>query len=63
MPGLRDEPGHFSICTLVTLCDAPYFTITCVQGGHALFNPAPGSCDGVVGVERRTWTGVKRLFE
>jgi hypothetical protein len=52
-------------CPLVTLCDVPYFTIVCMAGSQARINPPPGAiCDlPVLGVEARTWTAVKNLYE
>jgi hypothetical protein len=54
----------FFRCPLVTLCDAPIYTIVCVEGMGALLNPPPGdACNLPIGVELHTWSRVKRLYE
>jgi len=45
-------------CPLVVLCDAPVFTKLCVPGGEAFLNG--GVC--TVGVEDKSWSSVKSLF-
>lgn len=45
-------------CSLLVLCDAPVFTKVCVPGGEAFLNS--GNC--TVGVEDKSWTSVKSLF-
>jgi hypothetical protein len=51
-------------CPLVTLCDAPQFTMVCSGTADARINPLPGEVcnEVVVGVEPRTWAGVKGLY-
>jgi hypothetical protein len=51
-------------CPLVTLCDAPQFTMVCSGAADARINPLPGAvCNDVaVNVEPRTWAGVKGLY-
>jgi hypothetical protein len=61
----RNPPGNPMFnCPLVTLCDAPMYTIVCMAGSQGRINPSPGTfCDDVVvGVEPRTWTAVKGLY-
>lgn len=46
------------------LCDVPYFSGVCIQGAGAVLAPgAGGECDGTVGVQQRTWSGVKLLYD
>ena len=45
-------------CPAVTLCDDPIFTELCVRGGQGIINGA--NC--TVGVEQKTWSGVKNLY-
>lgn len=47
------------LCPLVTLCDGPVFTKLCVSGGEAFLN-AGRPC--TVGVEAKSWSQVKSLF-
>ena len=47
-------------CPLVTLCDSPTFTKLCVSGGEAFLNVPDRSC--TVGVEQKSWTAIKRMF-
>lgn len=54
-------------CPLVTLCDFPNFTKTCVAGGVAVFNPtdppcAAPLCKVTIGVENTTWSVAKALY-
>ena len=46
-------------CPLLFLCDAPVFTRLCVPGGEAFLNG--GVC--TVGVEKKSWSSVKSLFD
>lgn len=46
-------------CPLVTLCDAPVFSLFCVSGGQGFLNQ-PGPC--TVGVEQKSWSQVKSMF-
>jgi len=46
-------------CQLVTLCDVQ-FTLLCVRAGQAFLNSAT-PCS--IGVESRSWSAVKRLFD
>jgi len=51
-------------CPWAILCDVPYFSGVCIQGTGAVLNPgAGGECDGTVGVQQRTWSGVKLLYD
>jgi hypothetical protein len=45
-------------CPLLVLCDAPVFTKICVGAGEAFLNR--GTC--TVGVEEKSWSSVKSLF-
>jgi hypothetical protein len=45
-------------CPLVTLCDAPVYTKSCVSGGVAILNGR--SCQ--IGVESTSWSHVKGLY-
>jgi len=58
----RNPPSNINFnCPLVTLCDAN-FTSLCVRGGEAFMNRA-GSPPCTVGVEQKSWSGVKELFK
>lgn len=46
-------------CPLQTLCDSPSFTKICVGGGQGIING--GDC--TVGVEPKSWSQVKSLFD
>ena len=46
-------------CPELLRCDPPIYTSVCVAGGEAVFNGPPCT----VGVQRATWTQVKRLFD
>ena len=55
----RSPPSNSRFpCPLVTLCDAPAFSILCVSGGEAFING--GTC--AVSVSRTTWTAMKSLY-
>ena len=45
-------------CPVLVACDAPYYTMHCVPGGEAFLNGRPCT----VGVDAKTWTEVKSLF-
>jgi len=45
---------------IVTLCDAPLYTAVPVYGGQFIINPLSRHC--TVGVEEKSWSGVKNLF-
>lgn len=45
-------------CPLLVLCDSPVFTKLCVPGGEGFVNG--GVC--TVGVEQKSWSSVKGLF-
>ena len=45
-------------CPVLVLCDAPIFTTICVPGGQAIWNGPPCT----VGVDQKSWSGVKNLF-
>jgi hypothetical protein len=47
-------------CALVTQCDAPVYTATCVAGGTAIIN-ATEPC--VIAVTRSSWSKIKRLYD
>jgi hypothetical protein len=50
----RDCPG-------LVFCNFPIFDAVCVTGGQYILNPAPpNTCS--VGVEQKTWGGVKGLY-
>jgi len=57
------SPNPLFPCPLVTLCD-PFFIIVCVEGRSMTLNPAPGSeCDIPIGVQRVTWSRIKRMYD
>jgi hypothetical protein len=47
-------------CPVLNLCDGPVFTQVCVTGGEFIINPMLRNC--TVGLETRTWSGVKDLY-
>ena len=47
-------------CALVTQCDAPVYTATCVAGGTAIINSVE-PC--VIAVTPTSWTRIKRLYD
>jgi hypothetical protein len=61
----RNPPLNLNFpCPLVTLCDAPLYTIACMtRGATAYFNPAAETPCIPTAVERLTWGSVKQLYE
>ena len=50
-------------CPLVTMCDFPMYSMTCVGGSQLHINPPAGAeCEKTLGVQAGTWTTVKGLY-
>jgi hypothetical protein len=61
----RNPPPNLNFpCPLVTLCDAPLYTIACMtRGATAYFNPTVETPCIPTSVEPLTWGRVKQLYE
>ena len=58
---VANPPTNIAYTTpIVTLCDPPLYTAVPVYGGQFIINPLSRHC--TVGVEEKSWSGVKSLF-
>jgi len=55
------HPGE-PFCPIMTHCDAPVFSTTCVAGGTFVLNGTNRNCN-ITAVENTTWSEVKNLYQ
>jgi VCBS repeat-containing protein len=63
--GIGSHPSNYTFpCPLLLACDDPVFTKHCVSAQSCFVNSSTpaGPCASVLGIDQKTWSGVKELY-